>query len=237
MSRIPELVRACGLKKPSDAYNGRSYWEYYRAEGNVMNGWKWDNIHLAKPKPYRGQNVWGGDWYAAPLFPGPRCLAILRDELPSLIDAKREQWPTSGAFGMKLWEAYVRGKTYVLDGVLGCRDKEGRLDFYRITPGMHVPPDTVMYADDVLTYDVFKAGAGTRTWLQRRKRLREIADEVPDDRVVPTKYKRIESRKELRKLERQCLALMGCGMIIRRDAPYRSGKSDDILKIGPLEEE
>lgn len=204
--------------------------------GPIPSPIRWTTVPpLPKAVPYDGEKVWTGDWYGAPLYPGPRCLTDLRGrEYPAMIDAKRYQWPTGGKLRMALWEAsseHYPEKRFAIDGILANRDKDGRLDFSTITRGMHTPPGAIILADDLYSWDVVKAGEGTLPFLKRRKRLRELADAVADERVVVTNYKRIESRAMFEKLKRQCLSVEGFGMVLRQDSPYRSGKSGYILKI------
>ncbi len=197
---------------------------------------RWSKIpKIAKACPYDGEKVWGGNWFAAALYPGPRVLVDLRGrEYPAMIDEDRYEWPTGGSLRIALQEAsyeHFLEKRLVLDGILSTRGADGKYDFSTITKGIHMPPTAVILADDIYSWDVIAAGEGSKPFLKRRKLVNEFADVVKDARVVVTKYKRIETRKDLETVKQNCLPL-GFGVILREDAPYRSGRSGHILKIG-----
>lgn len=212
----------------------------YEYEGTLTRCFRWSNVPpLQKAVLYDGEKVWTGDWFGAPLYPGPRCLIDLRGaEFPAMIDEKRYNCGTGGKLRQALWAAstseHFKGKRYALDGVLATRDAEGRYDFGTITKvTMHMPPTAVVLADDLYRFSVVKAGEGSSTFMQRRKLLRSFAGEVEDERVIVTKYERIETRDDFKRLRDQCLSVEGFGMILRQDAPYVSGKSGHLLKIEP----
>lgn len=198
---------------------------------------KWHHdIELARPLPYDGEKVWKtGDWFAGPLYPGPRLLIDLRGrEFPSFIDSKLGLWSTGGKLRMEVWDGYQdETDRVVLDGVVGTEGPDRRVDFYTITRGMHLPPGATLFCDDLYAWKVFKAGAGTLPFTRRRKKLRSVVDLIDSERLRVTPYKRVTSRDEFETLKRNCLSVEGVGLILRRDAAYEAGRSGNILKIGP----
>jgi ATP-dependent DNA ligase len=89
----------------------------------------------------------------------------------------------------------------------------------------------------VYSYKVMMAGEGSHTFLRRRKRLRNIVGEVDCHRLRLTQYTRITTQKQFETIRENCCAYRGFGVILRRDTPYEAGKTGNILRVPPLEDD
>jgi hypothetical protein len=210
---------------------------------------------LPRSVRYDNERVWKtGDWFAAPLYPGQRILFVLRvsdTPFPAAVNSDREMWNPSGQLREAL-TAYANGireenghnrkalrkHDIVLDGVLGL---EGygthHVEFPKSIRETPARGHFVLYTDDVYSYKVMMAGEGSHTFLRRRKRLRNIVGEVDCHRLRLTQYTRITTQKQFETIRENCCAYRGFGVILRRDTPYEAGKTGNILRVPPLEDD
>lgn len=198
---------------------------------------------LSRSLPYDGEKVWKtGDWFGAVYHGGRRCCAVLSPyevsplamSFPRLIESDRTPFPTIGRLGQALWRLRTK-KRVVLDGTIGIVDGDGEYT-WKNTKGRHPHPGSTLFCDDLYSLTAFEAGKGTKTYLERRKRLSKLLAKVDpeyEDWLVFRMYSRIDSRDAFRRLKRRA-AKEGAGFILRRDAPYCAGKSGNVL-VGDVE--
>jgi hypothetical protein len=235
-------------------YEGPAYerWAAKRWLGKRMNKraeMRW-NVSPQRIETYSGEKVWKtGDWFVSMTHPGMRCFAVLAHSstapermcLPTLLNSRADAcWPTYGKIATVLWDITIpRGSDYngkrvsggVIDGTLIRVDKKGDIH-YDVKPGHHLLPGTTLIADDYTTFQVFRKGAGTHTFLKRRKKLLGIVTELDSDLVQLAKYKRIESKQQFRDFQMKAEAA-GVILTLRRDVPYEGGRSGNILRVYP----
>lgn len=122
-------------------------------------------------------------------------------------------------------------KDFVLDGRLAVEHPDGFIDFPEKIPPKSSGAILKLYVDDMYSYSVFKAGEGSQDFITRRKKLKKVIFGIDSKCVRINHYQEIDSKKRFRVLREDTASLRGFGVVLRENAPYRSGKSGSILYV------
>jgi len=215
-------------------------WDTYRSE--VMGLDDQFEVALAQHlEKVKGVNPVDGQWFASRKCDGVRCVAIVG---PSGVEFRSRQnkvfvtldklKPAVATFCLGL------SGEWVLDGELCKIDANGDEDFQSVMKEIRKKDYTITsccyQVFDVLTYDEFRLGKTTKTFSQRLDllyKLNAAYEEQPhgDCWVKPLKQERLTCQADFDRWAGYVEAGNWEGFMLRKDVPYQSGRTKDLLKV------
>lgn len=129
---------------------------------------------------------------------------------------------------------------WVLDGELCKVDENGNEDFQAIMKEIrrkdHSIESCCYQVFDVLTYDEFRLGKSRKTFSQRLEILNKLNAEYEKQPhgpcwVKPLKQERLTSQADFDRWAGYVEAGNWEGFMLRKDVPYQSGRTKDLLKV------
>lgn len=215
-------------------------WDTYRSE--VMGLDDQFEVALAQHlEKVKGVNPVDGTYFASRKCDGVRCVAIVG---PSGVEFRSRQnkvfvtldklKPAVATFCLGL------SGEWVLDGELCKIDANGDEDFQSVMKEIRKKDYSIAsccyQVFDVLTYDEFRLGKTTKTFSQRLDllyKLNAAYDEQPhgDCWVKPLKQERLACQADFDRWAGYVEAGNWEGFMLRKDVPYQSGRTKDLLKI------
>lgn len=215
-------------------------WDTYRSE--VMGLDDQFEVALAERlEKVTGVNPCDGTYFASRKCDGVRCVAIVG---PSGVEFRSRQdkvfvtldrlKPAVATFCLGL------SGEWVLDGELCKIDANGDEDFQSVMKEIRKKDYSIesccYQVFDVLTYDEFRLGKTTKTFSQRLDLLHKLNaayEEHPhgDCWVKPLKQERLTCQEDFDRWAGYVEAGNWEGFMLRKDAPYRSGRTKDLIKV------
>ena len=199
--------------------------------------------HLEKVK---GVNPVDGQWFASRKCDGVRCVAIISDGGVEFRSRQNKVFTTLDRLKPAV-AAFCLGLTgqWVLDGELCKIDADGDENFQSVMKEIRKKDYTIesccYQVFDVLTYDEFRLGKTRKNFSQRLDllyKLNEAYQEQPhgDCWVKPLKQERLTCQADFDRWAGYVEAGNWEGFMLRKDVPYQSGRTKDLLKVKKFED-
>lgn len=194
--------------------------------------------HLEKVK---GVNPVDGQWFASRKCDGVRCVAIISDAGVEFRSRQNKVFVTLDKLKPAV-ATFCLGLSgqWVLDGELCKIDKNGDEDFQSVMKEIRKKDYAITsccyQVFDVLTYDEFRLGKTRKTFSQRLDllyKLNAAYEEHPhgDCWVKPLKQERLTCQADFDRWAGYVEAGNWEGFMLRKDVPYQSGRTKDLLKV------
>lgn len=214
-------------------------WDTYRSE--VMGLDDQFEVALAQHlEKVKGVNPVDGTYYASRKLDGCRLVAIIRNGEVEFRSRQNKVLTTLDNLKPAVANFADLAGEWVLDGEICKMDKDGNEDFQGIMKEVRRKDysiETCCYnVFDVLTYDEFRLGKTTKTFSQRLDllyKLNEAYSEHPhgDCWVKPLKQERLTCQADFDRWAGYVEAGNWEGFMLRKDVPYQSGRTKDLLKV------
>lgn len=199
--------------------------------------------HLEKVK---GVNPVDGTYYASRKCDGVRCVAIISDGGVEFRSRQNKVFTTLDKLKPAVAN-FCNGLSgqWVLDGELCKIDANGDEDFQSVMKEIRKKDYTIesccYQVFDVLTYDEFRLGKTRKTFSQRLDllyKLNAAYEEHPhgDCWVKPLKQERLTCQADFDRWAGYVEAGNWEGFMLRKDVPYQSGRTKDLLKVKKFED-
>ena len=215
-------------------------WDTYRSEVMGLN----DQFevalaqHLEKAK---GVNPVDGQWFASRKCDGCRCIAIIRDGEVEFRSRQNKVFTTLDNLkpAVANFAGILTGE-WVLDGELCKIDENGDEDFQSVMKEIRKKDYSIesccYQVFDVLTYDEFRLGKTHEAFANRLALLCKLNEEYSmhphgDCWVKPLKQERLTCQADFDRWAGYVEAGNWEGFMLRKDVPYQSGRTKDLLKI------
>lgn len=192
---------------------------------------------VAKGEKWEGQPIWEGkNWYASRKYDGIRISCHFGScTPPSFISTGGLSIETLGVL-QKILLGYMKKFPYrggVLDGEVGLLREDDEDDFQGIHSQIrrkdYTIPNPVFHIFDWIPRSLDEKT--NPIFHMRQSILNEIVEELGSSNFVMVKQTLISSEKRLLRLMDRAKRRGWEGLILRKDAPYVSGRSKDILKV------
>jgi len=194
--------------------------------------------HLEKVK---GVNPVDGTYYASRKCDGVRCVAIISDAGVEFRSRQNKVFTTLDKLKPAV-ATFCLGLSgqWVLDGELCKIDANGDEDFQSVMKEIRKKDYAIesccYQVFDVLTYDEFRLGKTRKNFSQRLDllyKLNEAYQEHPhgDCWVKPLKQERLTCQADFDRWAGYVEAGNWEGFMLRKDVPYQSGRTKDLLKV------
>ena len=215
-------------------------WDTYRSEVLGLDGQFEVALaqHLEKVK---GVNPVDGQWFASRKCDGCRCVAIISDGGVEFRSRQNKVFTTLDKLKPAVAN-FCHGLSgqWVLDGELCKIDANGDEDFQSVMKEIRKKDYTIesccYQVFDVLTYDEFRLGKTRKAFSQRLDllyKLNAAYEEHPhgDCWVKPLKQERLTCQADFDRWAGYVEAGNWEGFMLRKDVPYQSGRTKDLLKV------
>ena len=215
-------------------------WDTYRSEVLGLDGQFEVALaqHLEKVK---GVNPVDGQWFASRKCDGCRCVAIISDGGVEFRSRQNKVFTTLDKLKPAVAN-FCHGLSgqWVLDGELCKIDANGDEDFQSVMKEIRKKDYAIesccYQVFDVLTYDEFRLGKTRKNFSQRLDllyKLNEVYQEQPhgDCWVKPLKQERLTCQADFDRWAGYVEAGNWEGFMLRKDVPYQSGRTKDLLKV------
>lgn len=214
-------------------------WDTYRSEVMGLN----DQFevalaqHLEKAK---GVDPVNGEWFASRKLDGCRCIAIIHDGEVEFRSRQNKVFTTLDNLKPAVANFANFPGEWVLDGEICKMGKDGNEDFQGIMKEVRRKDYSIesccYNVFDVLTYDEFRLGKSTKTFSQRLDLLYTLNEEYSmqphgDCWVKPLKQERLFCQEDFDRWAGYVEAGNWEGFMLRKDVPYQSGRTKDLLKV------
>lgn len=194
--------------------------------------------HLEKVK---GVNPVDGTYFASRKCDGVRCVAIVSDGGVEFRSRQNKVFTTLDKLKPAV-ATFCLGLSgqWVLDGELCKIDANGDEDFQSVMKEIRKKDYAIesccYQVFDVLTYDEFRLGKTRKNFSQRLDllyKLNEAYQEQPhgDCWVKPLKQERLTCQADFDRWAGYVEAGNWEGFMLRKDVPYQSGRTKDLLKV------
>ena len=215
-------------------------WDTYRSE--VMGLDDQFEVALARHlEKVKGVDPVDGTWFASRKCDGVRCIAIISDGEVEFRSRQNKVFTTLDRLKPAVANFCI-GLTgqWVLDGELCKIDENGDEDFQSVMKEIRKKDYTIesccYQVFDVLTYDEFRLGKTRKNFSQRLDllyKLNEAYQEHPhgDCWVKPLKQERLTCQADFDRWAGYVEAGNWEGFMLRKDVPYQSGRTKDLLKV------
>lgn len=215
-------------------------WDTYRSE--VMGLGDQFEVALAQHlEKVKGVNPVDGTYYASRKCDGVRCIAIFSDAGVEFRSRQNKVFTTLDRLKPAVAN-FCLGLTgqWVLDGELCKIDANGDENFQSVMKEIRKKDYTIesccYQVFDVLTYDEFRLGKTRKDFTHRLallKKLNEAYQEQPhgDCWVKPLKQELLTCQADFDRWAGYVEAGNWEGFMLRKDVPYQSGRTKDLLKV------
>ena len=222
-------------------------WKTWRAE--VLGISEKFEVALAQHlENAKGVNPVDGTYYASRKCDGVRCVAIVDVDAGTVEFRSRQNKEFTTLENLKpsvlRFCSTLSGK-WVLDGELCKVNENGDEDFQSMMKEIrrknYMIEDCCYQVFDILTYDEFCEGKSKDILADRFVRLADLAFTYavhPHDRcyVKPLKQERLFSQDDFERWEGYVEKGNWEGFMLRKDVPYQSGRTKDLLKVKKFED-
>lgn len=190
---------------------------------------------VALAKEWDKSPVWEDeeDWYASRKMDGVRCNILLRPGSITFLSRQGKVFETLGVLSQELLD--YDGLAVILDGEVALRTADGKDDFQglmkQIRRKNHTIQEPVFHAFDILYME------GPQWHFRgRQKHLRGFLKELNSARIKRVRQKKVKSEGQLQDLIIRADRKGWEGLILRKDAPYKAGRSKDLLKVKKMKD-
>lgn len=220
-------------------------WKTWRAE--VLGISEKFEVALAQHlEKVNGVNPVNGEWYASRKCDGVRCIAIIRDGEVEFRSRQNKVFTTLDNLkpAVANFAAPLTGE-WVLDGELCKIDANGDEDFQSVMKEIRKKDYSIKeccyQVFDVLTYDEFRLGKTHDPFANRLALLCKLNEAYTmhphsDCWVKPLKQERLTCPADFDRWAGYVEAGNWEGFMLRKDVPYQSGRTKDLLKVKKFED-
>ena len=219
-------------------------WDTYRSEVMGLDGQFEVALaqHLEKVK---GVNPVDGQWFASRKCDGVRCVAIICDGKVEFRSRQNKVFATLDNLKPAVANFADLPGEWVLDGELCKIDTNGDEDFQSMMKEIRKKDYSIKsccyQVFDVLTYDEFRLGRTAKTFSQRLDLLYKLNEAYSmhphgDCWVKPLKQERLTCQADFDRWAGYVEAGNWEGFMLRKDVPYQSGRTKDLLKVKKFED-
>jgi len=190
-----------------------------------------------KYQDFKG-DLFDGSFYASHKLDGCRCITII-DENGEVSHWSREGKPfeTLDVVTEAIKKFNIRN--VVFDGEICSVDKEGNEDFQSIMKMIRKKdftiPNPKYLIFDFLTLKEFKEGKSKYDLLERLVRFGTISS-IQKEHISLLEQTKITSEDQFNELMNNAREKNWEGLILRKNAPYKSGRSNDLLKVKDMQD-
>ncbi|HPM74299.1 MAG TPA: RNA ligase family protein [Saccharofermentans sp.] len=163
---------------------------------------------------------------------GCRCIAVVKDGDVKFYSRSGKEFNTLG----KLKEAILKKhpkRDFVLDGEICIEGDDGKENFQDVMKEIGKKDHTIQrpcyIAFDYLSIDEFHGKAKSVDYIFRLIALRHAVNGI--DFIRPISHAGISNEDQLQQILLKAIEKGWEGLILRRNAPYKSGRSKDLLKV------
>jgi DNA ligase-1 len=182
----------------------------------------------------KGINIADGTWHVSRKLDGVRCICLIKGESVTFFSRNGKEFNTLGRVADEIRRLGI--PDLVLDGELCLMNEDGSDDFQGILKQIQRKDHTVenpkYLVFDILTHEEF-TGAEVSPKFSDRLDLREhfLGNRKPSNILEILDQVRIVDEDSFDELKNTSKDSNWEGLIARRDVPYKSGRSKDMLKI------
>ena len=181
----------------------------------------------------KGVDIFDGTWVVSRKLDGVRCICFVRGEEVKFFSRNGKEFLTLGKVADEIKRLGITD--VVLDGELCLMNEDGSDDFQGILKQIQRKDHTIenprYQIFDILQADEF-AGERESPLFSTRIECREVWLNLDDSNILERLPQvRIEDEASLEDLKNKSKDSNWEGLIARRDTPYKSGRSKDMLKI------
>lgn len=187
-------------------------------------------------------------WYASRKLDGVRCLSIPMSAGP------KQEYKTFSRMGKEFFTLenviddisnLVGWTDYIFDGEICIVDDEGNEDFQSVIKEIRKKDHTILRPKfkifDILEKDHFNAGVTPEgfDFGERRSLLNWLKEDIERFNCVTLDVVEqipIQSKEHLTEMTADAVAQGWEGLIIRKDAPYKGKRSNDLLKVKKMQD-
>jgi DNA ligase-1 len=180
----------------------------------------------------KGVNLLDNTWYVSRKLDGVRCICIIRGDSIKFFSRNGKEFHTLGKIADEIRRLGIGD--CIFDGEICMMNEEGSDDFQGILKEIqrkdHIIKTPKYWIFDVLEIEEFEGSKKSPLFSERIEgRTKWLGDTSKIISVLP-QY-RISSEEILENMKAQVTSLNWEGLMVRRDAPYESGRSKNLLKI------
>ena len=217
-------------------------WGTYRSEVLGLD----DQFEVAlaeRLEKVTGVDPCDGTYYASRKCDGVRCVAIINGGAVEFRSRQNKVFTTLNNLksAVATFCENLTG-TWVLDGELCKVDPNGDEDFQSVMKEIRKKDYEITsccyQVFDVLTYDEFRLGKTRKTFSQRLDLLNRLNSDYKELHpkhgacwVKPLKQERITCQEDFDRWAGYVEAGNWEGFMLRKDVPYRSGRTKDLIKV------
>lgn len=182
----------------------------------------------------KGIDLTDGTWYVSRKLDGVRCICIVQNGTVKFISRNGKEFLTLGLIAEEIKDLGITD--IVFDGEICLMNPDGSDDFQGILKQIQRKDHTIETAKyiifDILTTDEFFGKAESPIFSKRIvSRAREHNYFQSTRSLSVLSQIKIENENSLASLKAESKDSNWEGLIARRDVPYKSGRSKDMLKI------
>lgn len=188
-----------------------------------------------KYQDFKG-DLFDGSFYASHKLDGCRCITIV-DENGDVSHWSREGKPFETLDVVSEAVKKLNVKNVVFDGEICSVDENGNEDFQSIMKMIRKKeftiPNPKYLIFDWITFNDFKKGSSAITLSERYKTLNWFSNTRHIEILEQTK---VTSEEQFNSLMNEAREKNWEGLILRKDAPYKAGRSNDLLKVKDMQD-
>ena len=181
---------------------------------------------------------WNDEWFWSRKLDGVRVIVRIQDRDIKFFSRSGKEFYTLGNLKTALKENMVYDNV-VLDGELCIVDENGNEDFQSIIKEVrrkdHTIEKPVLKIFDMLTVEAFDSGETPITF---KDRLADICEwNVPSAGIVALPMHRVTDEDHVYALLESATKDGWEGIMLRKDAPYKGKRTNDLLKVKKMHDE
>lgn len=184
---------------------------------------------------WNGEKVWKDKegWYASRKLDGVRCSLILKNGVVTALSRQGKPFLTIGNL---LNSIKYSGPDIIIDGELSLRNEYGKDDFSGIMKVLrrkdYQIPNPVLHVFDVIEigrtqFYVFR---------DRIQNLKKLVEDIDSPYIKMVKQIPVKSEEQFQKLRMKAEAKKWEGLMLRKNTPYKAGRSKDLLKVKSMQD-
>jgi len=179
-------------------------------------------------KIYKEQPIWADDddWYISRKIKGIRCYIIIGRDRPFCLSPQGQSLSTLSVLENAF--KFYKGPPILLDGKLALRRKNGK-DYYKGLMSQVFQKEHQIENISFNLFDIINLQAITPSFGDRMIQMKEFVEEIDTNILKRVKHIKIKSERHFKSLTNKAQAKRWEGVVLRKNAPYKPGRSNDLL--------
>lgn len=182
----------------------------------------------------KGVDLFDGTWYVSRKLDGVRCICVVHDEWIKFFSRNGKEFHTLGKVAEEIRRLGITD--VILDGELCLMNEDGSDDFQGVLKQIQRKDHTIENPKylifDILQPEEFSGEYDSPLFSTRIEGREQWLGDLKSSEIIEMLPQiRITDEDSLEELKGQSKDSNWEGLIARKDAPYKSGRSKDMLKI------